>query len=229
MSETTNTRSGEAVQTAPTRADQSNSDDLMTVGEQARARFDRLIADLEAAAAEWGLRPELPEWKFVSAMIQTQSGFADIANALTHELHSLIAAAKAAADVELERQRETTEALKFTLAQARSAIKNVEAQTAAVASQMIQEATPQIVKGIRQAVVLRELRWNRNAEWGFAAAIGAGMLGLFLCGYSWRVSQEWHSIRLAQQTEAALGVCLKDGPLDSQGRRYCPYDSFLPK
>ena len=44
-----------------------------------RVTLMQRLGEVEAAAREWGVRPDHPEGRFVTALMQAQSGLADVA------------------------------------------------------------------------------------------------------------------------------------------------------
>jgi hypothetical protein len=91
-----------------------------------RADFEARLDALREAAEAWGVQPYHPEGIFLSAMVGTQAGFADLALSTAEVLHQIVTDAHATAEDELARQRVITERTRQTLAKASGSIDRLE-------------------------------------------------------------------------------------------------------
>ncbi len=106
-------------------------------------------------------------------MVGTQEGFVEVALGLASGLESVIADARAMAIESAEQQRKATAATQDALGLARQAAHVLEAEKVRVTSEMVAKVAPQLVEGVRHALVIKEQRFNRNMEWTRAALIGS--------------------------------------------------------
>ena len=141
-----------------------------------RSRFADRLAAVETAARDWGVRPEYPEGVFISTMISTQAGFAEVALGVADALLTIVERAKAAGEDELARQRVVTERTRQTLAKAsgvienldrgaRQAIEKIEVDKTAVLTQLVKDILPDMTRGVREALVIKQRRYNHEREW----------------------------------------------------------------
>jgi hypothetical protein len=203
-----------------------------------RARFAERQAELETAARDWGVRPEYPEGVFISTMIGTQAGFAEVALSVGDSLFAIVERAKAAAEDELARQRVVTERTRQTLSKAsgvienldkatRSAIEKIEVEKTEVLTQLVRDILPDMTRGVREALVIRERRYNHDREWMRALCIGALMVGLVLTGYAWGTWSDWGLTSHVERIGTALERCqLTSRWADEKGNRLCQMNDF---
>jgi hypothetical protein len=204
-----------------------------------RARFSERLTAVATAARDWGVRPEYPEGVFISTMIGTQSGFADLALSLADELHAVVRQARATAVEELARQRVVTEETRYALGEASAAITNlkigakvaiqqIEAEKAAAMTKLIKSIVPEMVRGVRHALVIKERRYNHAVEWMRGLGIGALMLGLVLGGYVWGTWSDWGLTARVENIGSAIERCrLTSHWADDKGKRLCEMDDFV--
>jgi hypothetical protein len=203
-----------------------------------RARFAERLAAVETAARDWGVRPEYPEGVFISTMIGTQAGFAEVALSVGDALFAIVERAKAAAEDELARQRVVTERTRQTLTKAsglienldkgaRHAIENIEVEKTEVLTQLVRDMLPDMTRGVREALVIRERRYNHEREWMRALCIGALMVGLVLTGYAWGTWSDWGLTSRVESIGTAVERCqLTSRWTDEKGNRLCEMSEF---
>jgi hypothetical protein len=203
-----------------------------------RTRFADRLAAVETAARDWGVRPEYPEGVFISTMIGTQAGFAELALSVGDALLTIVDRAKAAAEDELARQRVVTERTRQTLTKAsgvienldrgaRLAIEKIELEKTEVLTQLVKDILPEMTRGVREALVIRERRYNHNLEWKRAVGIGALMVGLVLAGYLWHTWSYWGLTSRVESMGAAVERCqLTSHWADDKGNRLCEIKDF---
>ncbi len=185
--------------------------------------IDGLIKATEGAASEWGIRPGHPEWRFVSALLDAVRWFGRLAAAGTADLKTTMEMAERKAEAELAQLRAATQAADLAVRQAKLAQTSLEVQRETLVARMVETIAPQLAKGVKEWVVIRERRYNRNVEWARAAAVGSVVLSLIAGGYAWRAIQD------SSATEA-LDRCLAHPYADpASGKRFCELDSLLPQ
>ncbi len=176
--------------------------------------------DLEAAlvavgraAREWGLRPKDMEGRFVSALMVAIRSVGEVSRAAQAEHRDLIRHGEATARAERDRARELARAAEAALGQARSAIVFAQAEQERVVAMMVEKTLPLFAKNLRDVMVIREQRWNRDqTRRRYAVGASAG-LAIFLCGYGLCVWSDWTRTSFAE-------ACLAH-PIGSHDRVYC--------
>jgi hypothetical protein len=203
-----------------------------------RSRFADRLAAVETAARDWGVRPEYPEGVFISTMISTQAGFAEVALGVGDALLAIVERAKAAGEDELARQRVMTERTRQTLAKAsgvienldrgaRQAIEKIEVDKTAVLAQLVKDILPDMTRGVREALVIKQRRYNHNLEFVRALCLGVLMLGLVLTGYVWGTWSDWGMAARVENIGAAIERCqLTSHWEDDKGNRLCEVKDF---
>jgi hypothetical protein len=203
-----------------------------------RTRFADRLAAVETAARDWGVRPEYPEGVFISTMIGTQAGFAEVALSVGDALLTIVERAKAAGEDELARQRVVTERTRQTLTKAngvienldrgaRLAIEKIEVEKTEVLTQLVRDILPDMTRGVRDALVIRERRYNHEREWVRGLCIGAMMLGLVLTGYIWGTWSDWGLTSRVESIGTAVERCqLTSRWADDKGNRLCEIKDF---
>ncbi len=178
------------------------------MADQLRAGFEERLRALREAAKTWGVRSHSPEGAFISTMVGTQEGFVEVALGLASSLESVIADARAMAIESAEQQRKATAATQDALGLARQAAHVLEAEKVRVTTEMVAKVAPQLVEGVRHALVIKEQRFNRNLEWRRAALMGAAIFALVIGGYTWRTVQDWPLLSRVSYENTALQRCL---------------------
>lgn len=176
------------------------------------------LREIEASAREWGIRPELVEGRFVSAMMAAIAGVGRITDAAKLEFRELFKQNQEAAASDLARAREITKAASIGLTQARNAQIFLQVEQENLVARMIQETLPLFIEKLQGALVLRERRWNDGVQRRRYAVVALVTLGLFLGGY---VVRAWEDGSPAD----VLAQCLTH-PLAAQGHLYCDVTSF---
>lgn len=197
---------------------------------QLRAGFEERLRALREAAKTWGVRSHSPEGAFISTMVGTQEGFVEVALGLASGLEAVIADARSMAIESAEQQRKATAATQDALGLARQAAHVLEAEKVRVTSEMVAKVAPQLVEGVRHALVIKEQRFNRNMEWTRAALIGAAIFALVIGGYTWRTVQDWSLLARVSYENTALQRCLDTSTArTAEGHRLCDMEDFLPR
>jgi hypothetical protein len=203
-----------------------------------RSRFADRLAAVETAARDWGVRPEYPEGVFISTMISTQAGFAEVALGVGDALLAIVERAKAAGEDELARQRVMTERTRQTLVKAsgvienldkgaRQAIDKIEVDKTVVLTQLVKDILPDMMRGVREALVIKQRRYNHNLEFVRALCLGALMVGLVVTGYVWGTWSDWGMAGRVENIGAAIERCqLTSHWEDDKGNRLCEIRDF---
>ena len=189
--------------------------------EQLRAAADRLIADGRSE----GIEPDGPLGRWLEGQAQALAGLAGLLDDQTIRFEELIGGIRTAADAELQKAAAATElanqaikAGELTLRQARTAQIALEVERESLVLRMIKETLPLFADRLKQALVIREQRWNDDIRRRRYVAAGAVALAVFLGGYALRAWSE--SDRLA-----AFDRCLAHAQL-VQGHYWCEVTAF---
>ena len=126
-------------------------------------------------------------------------------------------------EAEIQQLREANKQAVHAMNEANAALRRAKVEAETVTLKTIQDLGPQILKGIREAVVIRERRYNRKVEWRRASLVAVAVLGLFLGGYSWRAWQD------GGNGSDALVRCLQHPFQTPNGDRYCSFATLFPK
>jgi len=190
------------------------------IGETPRSpeEFSAVLEKVQDAAREWGIRWDLMEGRFVSALLGAVGWSGRVTQSAQTELREIFKKQRDLAELELARAREITKAANAALGQARSALINLQVERENVTLRMIHETMPLFATELRKALIYRvkdesdALRLRRF----FVAALVT--ICVFLGGFGLRAWDDSAAL-------GALGHCLAH-PLQSQGRIYCDVTSF---
>lgn len=180
--------------------------------------LEELVADVEAAGREWGVRPDSREGRFVSALLGAMGWLGRLGAASRTSFEALARENRAAAEMELARAREITKAASIGLTQARNAQIFLQVEQENVVARMIHETLPLFIEKLQGALLLRERRWNDALQRRRYAVVGLVTLCLFLGGYALRAWEDGGP-------GDALSQCLEHS-LVAQGHLYCDVTSF---
>ena len=179
--------------------------------------------DMEQAAWRTGLTPEEPLGIWVISLRRTLTNLANLSEGEAEGVNSVVQGTRHLVDAEIEQLRQANKQAVHAMNEAKAALSRAEVDAKNLTLKTIQDLGPQILKGIREAVVIRERQYNRKVEWRRAGLVAAAVLGLFLGGYSWRAWQDGNS------ASDALVRCLKQPFQAPNGDRYCSFITLFPK
>jgi hypothetical protein len=184
------------------------------------ASSERLPGDLEAAlaqvqraASDWGIRSDLMEGRFVSALMAAIRAVGQISEAAQAEFQEIARKGQEVARTEYEQARELVRAASTALAQARTAQVLAQTEKESLVGRMIEQTLPLFAENMRKVLVIREQRWNRDRLRRRYALAGFLVLGIFLAGYGVRAWADKGDVGFAEQ-------CLSQ-PIASRGHVYC--------
>ena len=205
----------------------ARSADLATAAARSRDRLRATHTAAVAAAEEWGLRKGHPEWRFVSALLDAQASFADLAVEFADDLAMITSEHRVAAEAEFARQHRAVDETTAQLTQARGAIRDLDVEKARMADEMLKAAIPKLVKGVKDAVVVREVWVSRGRLLQQALVAGAVAVALVVGGYSWRAAQVWVVSDAAIRNAEGIDNCKATSQwVDAEGHRLCRLDTF---
>lgn len=191
----------------------------MVAAEELRASAE----DMEQAAWREGIDPSGPLGVWVTALRRSLVNLADISEKQSQGVAAAIAATRQLVDAEIKQLREANKQAVHAMNEANAALSRAKIDAEKLTLKTIQDLGPQILKEIRDAVVIRERRYNRKVEWRRASVVAVTVLSLFLGGYSWRAWQD------GGNASDALVRCLKEPFAAPNGDRYCSFSTLFPK
>ena len=180
--------------------------------------FEQLVANVEAAAEEWGVEADSVEGRFVSALLGTTRWLGRLCVAAQARAEAVVRENREAAERELAQAREIRRAAEVSLKQARTALISLEVEKENLTVKMIKETLPLFAERLKDALVIRERRWNDDVKRRRFATAGLVVLGLVSGGYGIRVWQSWDAT-------TTLEWCLWN-QLQANGHTYCDLTSF---
>ena len=185
--------------------------------------------DMEEAAWREGIDPAGPLGVFVRAMRKALLVVADLAAGQAVGVGTTVRDARALTQGELEKLRTANQMSANVLEQARVALAGSEVQRERVIGRFVETVAPQVVEAIREAVVIRERRYNQRVHWGRAAGIAALAAGVLLGGYIWGSQGSGDAVAAGAVALDRIRQCqaapVKDG---RTGEAYCPLKGLLP-
>jgi hypothetical protein len=180
--------------------------------------FEQLVANVEAAAEEWGVDPDSVEGRFVSALLGTTRWLGRLCVAAQARAEAVVRENREAAERELAQAREIRRAAEVSLKQARTALISLEVEKENLTVKMIKETLPLFAERLKDALVIRERRWNDDVKRRRFATAGLVALGLVSGGYGIHVWQSWEATTTQEW-------CLWN-QLQANGHTYCDLTSF---
>ena len=180
--------------------------------------FEQLVANVEAAAEEWGVEPDGVEGRFVSALLGTTRWLGRLCVAAQTRAEAVVRENREAAERELAQAREIRRAAEVSLKQARTALISLEVEKENLTVKMIKETLPLFAERLKDALVIRERRWNDDVKRRRFATAGLVALGLVSGGYGVHVWQVWDAT-------SGFEWCLWN-QLQANGHTYCDLTSF---
>jgi hypothetical protein len=180
--------------------------------------FEGLVADVEAAAEQWGVEPVSLEGRFVSALLGTTRWLGRVCVAAQTRVETVVREGREQAQRELAVAKEITHAAEVSLRQARQAQIALVVEKENLTLRMIKETLPLFVERLKEALIIREKRWNDDVKRRRLATAGLVTLGLVLGGYGLHMWQSWGAT-------SALDWCLWH-QLQGNGHIYCDLTDF---
>jgi hypothetical protein len=171
------------------------------------------LAQVERAARDWGIRADLMEGRFVSALMAAIRAVGEVSEGAKAEFREIARKGQEIARTEYQQAHELAQAANTALAQARTAQVLAQAEKESLVARMIKETLPLFAENLRNVLVLREQRWNRDRLRRRYALVGIVVLGIFLAGYGLRAWADQGDVGFAER-------CLSQ-PITTRGHVYC--------
>ena len=185
------------------------------------------VEDLTVAARRECIEPEGPLGAWVEAQRIMLTAMADVVAHQEGVVHRVGVEMKQVAAGELAKLNIALRTAEHVLLTARGAVNTLEAERMRVAAEMISSVAPQIVQGVRDAVVIREIRYNKSLQWKRAGSIATAMLMLMIGGYIWRMVEDWSDSTIISIATTALERChFRPTWKNAEGEVLCPLADF---
>jgi len=191
--------------------------------DEAVADLAGLVGETEKAARAWGVRPDHLEGRYVSALLGIVTWLARLVAAAAADLKAVIRAGQTLAETELATLRAANELAGSTIRQARAAQTNLEVQRETTMTRMVENLGPQLARGLKDWLVLREREHNRKMARRRAAITSAVVVALLAGGYGLRAWQD-------SDATTALARCVSTKIVSpTNGEAFCSLNTILPE
>jgi hypothetical protein len=184
--------------------------------------FAEILRTVDEAAREWGLRPDEPEGRFVSALMGAIGWFARLHETAVKRLEAVAAERATVAKMQLDAAAELRRHAEAALHQARTAMIQEEVIRENLVARMIDQTLPMFAERLQKCLVIKEWVYNtrvRQRRFYLHAAIGAAVIiGSYVVG---RIDQSGPS-----QNET-LGAYCHRNVFQSAGHAFCVMDDFV--
>ena len=194
---------------------------MRTAVEGLRAAAERLLAE----GRREGIEPDGPLGLWLVAQAQALNGLADVLDGQADRFDEIVGRIEQGAAREMEKiaalaalADKTLQKGELALRQARNAQINLEVAQEQAVQRMIKETLPMFARNLKEALVIREQRWNRDTAWRRYAAAAAVALAILVSGYALRT---WGD----RDQSPTLDWCLAH-PMQGSGHIYCDITNF---
>jgi hypothetical protein len=180
---------------------------------------------LVAAGGSEGIEPEGPLGRWLEAQAEALLALAEILDGQELRFEEVMRSVSGAACAELEKLAAATElgnkvvqAGEVALRQARTAQISLVVEKENLTAMMVKETLPLFVERLKEALIIRERRWNDDVKRRRLATAGLAVFGLISVGYAAHVWERWNAT-------SAFDWCWAHA-LPSGGRVYCDMTNF---
>lgn len=170
-----------------------------------RESVDRLIQE----ARREGIEPDGPLGGWLAAQAGALGSLAFVLESQASRFEDVLAKFDRAAAVELEKAAtvlaQGQKALKqgeVVLGQARAAQYHLHLSEETVIAHLVKNTLPLFAEQMKQVMVIRERRWNKDQGRQRMALAGAITLAVFLLGFVVRTGLDWDRLSVAEQCAA---------------------------
>jgi len=164
--------------------------------------FRRQCKSVQEAADEWAIRWHEPEGRFISALLTAMQTFSRLAVSAQATIETAAQEGRASARADLDRVRELARSAEIVLAQARAAQYHLHLSEQTLVSRLVNDTLPLFAQHMKDALVIRERRWNRDKGRQRMATAVAAALGLVMFGFVIRTVLDWDRLALAESCAA---------------------------
>jgi len=181
--------------------------------------FERLVADVEAAAEEWGVERGSVEGRFVSALLGTTRWLGRLCVAAQVRAEAVARGNREATERELAAAREITRSARAGLNQADIMLTVVQVEKENLVAKMIKETLPLFAERLKDVLVIREKRLNDNVKRHNFVTSGLAVLAVLAVGYGLHMWQTWDGM-------TAINWCVWHQLHATDGQTYCNLTKF---
>lgn len=174
----------------------------------------------KAARAEY-IEPDGVLGTWVEAQDQALMAQADVAEHQERLITHVLGPLERAAEAQMTR-------LSLVLNSAERTDKLLARKAEVVAGDMIKTVTPQMVAGVKEALVIREHRYNDLMQLYRGICVVTCTLSLLLGGYLWRLGQDREDVALAARLRPAIQHCEDTSRWYADGKKACLLEDLLP-
>jgi len=186
--------------------------------------FAAILRTVDDAAREWGLRPNEPEGRFVSALMGAVGWFARLHETAVQRLEAVASERAAVAKMQLEAAVELRRGAEAALHQARTAMIQEEVIRETLVVRMIEQTFPMFAERLQKCLFIKEWVVNTGIRQRRFFLSGFVILAIFLGGYAVRAVNEPGPSRAD-----VIGTYCDAKAFLSGGHLYCLMDDFRTK
>lgn len=187
-------------------------------------RFETTIKDLETASLNWAARPHSPEGRFISAMIGSMRGFAELALNIASDGKEAIGILESVADRRLQIAEKDVEKMKLALEESASLLDKakktltlVEVDKERIIKTAVSVMSADITEALRRPMTIRATNLNTERLWVRYMMAGVAGIGVLLTGL---IMGEVDAAKPGM-TELAIRQCAANPVTDAKGTAYC--------
>jgi hypothetical protein len=167
------------------------------------------VARLIEGARRDGIEPEGPLGRWLAAQAGALHSLAFVLQGQGDRVDALLTGIDAAAKAELAKAAAALEQGKkaiaqgeIVLAQARAAQYHLHLSEQTLVSRLVNDTLPLFAQHMKEALVIRERRWNQDKGRQRMALAGVATLAVFLSGFVMHMVVDWDRLALAERCAA---------------------------
>jgi hypothetical protein len=167
------------------------------------------VARLIEGARRDGIEPEGPLGRWLAAQAGALHSLAFVLRGQGDRVDALLTGIDAAAKAELAKAAAALEQGKkaiaqgeIVLAQARAAQYHLHLSEQTLVSRLVNDTLPLFAQHMKEALVIRERRWNQDKGRQRMALAGVATLAVFLSGFVMHMVVDWDRLALAERCAA---------------------------
>lgn len=184
-------------------------------------RLRRAAWALRRAALAECIEPDGVLGTWVEAQDQALMAQADVAEHQERLITHVLGRLERAAEAQMTR-------LSLVLSSAERTDKILARKAEVVAGDMIRTVTPQLVTGVKEALVIREHRYNDLMQLYRGICVVTCTVSLLVSGYVWRLGQDREDVALAARLRPAIQHCEDTSRWYANGKKACLLEDLLP-
>jgi hypothetical protein len=178
------------------------------VTDEVAALRESVVRLIEGARRD-GIEPDGPLGRWLVAQAGALESLAFVLQSQADRADALLGCVDAAAKAELakaaaalEQGQKAIAQGEVVLAQARAAQYHLHLSEQTLVSRLVNDTLPLFAQHMKEALVIRERRWNQDKGRQRMALTGVVALGVFLSGFVIRTAVDWDRLGLAERCAA---------------------------